>query len=127
MGVNINGGMNIGNGGILISAPYIIPNDYIGPICVSGAGEANGTYTFGGYYTQNGFTRPYYNSPTSRFQISVAYTGGGSYGLWDGSGNGNLLYETNNLPPASNPYLEPSWDFAGTFDPAPITVTIGPC
>ena len=93
---------------------------YTGSICVSGAGGANGTYTFGGYYTQNGYTRPIYNSPTNQYQISILYTVEGRYGLWDNSGDGTLLYEGNTFPPPSNPYLETSWN-------GPITVTSGSC
>jgi hypothetical protein len=125
MGVIINGGTNIGSGGILITSPYIEP-PYTGSICVSGSSipGVNGTYTFFQYYTQNGFTRPEYYF--NQFSISVLYTAEGRYGLLDGTGDDTLLYEGLTFPPPLNPYLETSWSSIG-FGPESITVTIGPC
>jgi len=131
MGIIINGGTNIGSGGILISAPYIIPNNYIGPICVSGAGspEVNGTYTFSGYTADGGYTRPYYVYESAPFTFyAIDLLGGGStYRIYAAFGDQNAYYKGNNFPPPANPYLETSWtSFDAGADPAP-TVTIGPC
>jgi hypothetical protein len=131
MGVIINGGTNIGSGGILISSPYIIPNDYIGPICVSGAGstEVNGTYVFNGYTTDGGYTRPFYQYESAPFTFyAIDLNGGGStYRIYAAFGDQNSYYKGNTFPPPANPYLETSWTLieSGT-DPVP-TVTIGPC
>jgi hypothetical protein len=111
------------NGSININTDPTFGFLYTGPICVSGSSVpgVNGTYTFVQYYTQNGFTRPEYYSSTFQFSISVLYTNDGRYGLWDGSGDGTLLYEGLTFPPPLNPYLETSWT-----DPN-IVITIGPC
>jgi hypothetical protein len=133
MGVIINGGMNIGSGRILISSPYIIPFDYTGPICVSGASlvpQVNGTYTFNGYQTVNGYTRPNYIYYYTQFQPYLIENTwfSGRYQIREGFGDSNNLYEGNTFPPPLNPYLETSWSVAG-FGPEPsdVVVTIGPC
>jgi hypothetical protein len=127
MGVNINGGLNIGSGGILISSPYIIPNDYIGPICVSGAGstDVNGTYTFIGYVTEGIYTRPsYYKAGPANFIITLV---GGRYYIQVSGGDNNGQYYGNTFPAPSNPYLETSWTIVedGVL-PFPV-ITAGPC
>jgi hypothetical protein len=130
MGVIINGGINVGSGGILISSPYIIPNDYIGPICVSGAEitAVNGTYTFFQYYTQNGYTRPNYtiNPAPFVFYNIDNLTANGAYRIVEGFGDSNELYTGLTFPPPANPYLETSWTQYGGY-PTTLITTIGPC
>ena len=122
MGVNINGGMNIGSGGISISSPYIIPNDYIGPICISGAGstQVNGTYTFIGYVTDGPTTRPSYQKGFLIIDLVNQ-----RYYIRESNGDGQ--YIGNTFPAPANPYLETSWSTTeGGVLPFPV-ITAGPC
>ncbi len=125
MGVIINGSMNIGSGGISINTPYIPP--YTGPICVSGAGLADGTYTFVGYQTFNGYTSPAYLSSGPSFYRIDNSTANGVYVIREYFGDSNELFQALTFPAPENPYLETQWALYGTLDPIPLVITAGTC
>ena len=83
-------------------------------VCVSGAGivGANGTYTYFGTYTVNGFTRPTYQFG---FFVLVLTSDGGRT-VWS-IYNLNLeetYYIGNTTPPPQYPYQETSWSLFGS-------------
>jgi hypothetical protein len=116
--VNRNGSININTDPTFPGPPYI------GPICASG-GVADGTYTFTSYQTNGGYTRPVYLS--FPYGISNSWTDGRYIITENVSGDTNEICVGNTFPPPANPYLETSWTFYGSIDPAPITFTSGSC
>jgi hypothetical protein len=127
MGVIINGGMNIGSGGILISSPYIEPL-YTGPICVSGGG-VDGTYAFDRFYTNSGYTRPGYISVDGFISLTPFGSFGGYY-FRNRTGDQEDIYFSTTSPTPEYPYLENpnSWvNYNGDPIGFPITITKGSC
>lgn len=122
--VNRNGSININTDptfGFIIPIPQFL--------CVSGAtpAEINGTYEFIYSQTVLGYTRPVYTI----FQFSSYFINtdfGGKYQIVQGFGDPpETIYEGTTFPPPANPSLETLWYFANTANPAPITITAGPC
>jgi hypothetical protein len=122
--VNRNGSININTDPTF---PIIIPIPQF--LCVSGAtpAEVNGTYEFAYSLTANGYTRPIYKIfQFSSYDISNDF--GGKYRIVQGFGDPpENIYEGTTFPPPANPSLETLWYFANTVNPAPITITAGPC
>jgi hypothetical protein len=126
MGVIINGGMNIGSSGILISL-----EPYNNNICVSGAGtpEVNGTYTYNGDITYNGYTRPQYVFGNYILDIQL---GNGYWDLYSEIGERIDYYVDNTYlvgPPTTPPAFPYQVTLWGAIDgqlPVP-NVSYGPC
>jgi len=116
------------------STVYINSGTTVAPsldVCVSGAGstEVNGTYTFAGFETIDGYTRPTYvfNGPGGfTYNIKSRYYGTGNWGLYTSTGEQVSFYIGNTTPPPAFPYQETSWELSDGQAPIP-TFSSGAC
>jgi len=152
MGVIINGGMNIGSGGISINLqpsdnnitintycrvnqngsinintdptfPQPLPPPDPNFACVSGIGDGNGTYTFtGDYATEKGVTRPIYIGPNTYMIMILNNNPTPTWGIWFDN-NGEI-----GLAYAGNtqPIPEYPWQETSWSNVGPV-ITIGQC
>jgi hypothetical protein len=87
-------------------------------VCVSGAGSGviNGTYTYIGTATANGFIRPRYEGNLTGGFVYVLITAiGGAGAVWSiySSNDEESYYLGNTTPPPQYPYQETSWSLIG--------------
>jgi len=117
------------NGSININTDPTFPEPPPNFMCVSGAGsaEVNGTYTFAGFETSDGYTRPKYIKGI--FKIGLSILGGQRWILEfpNLSGDYAAWYIGNTIPPPAYPWLETSWSITDVGELPVPTFTIGPC
>jgi hypothetical protein len=129
MGIIINGNMNVGSSGTLISSPYVEPL-YTGSICVSGGG-VDGTYAFTRFSNYYGGIRPNYTSISGLVNLTPGGKSGAGYLFRNALGDQEDIYYSTTFPTPEYPYLENpnSWAYYADDLPTgfPITITSGSC